>query len=246
MSKNRFVVIIPSYNNKDWYKKNLNSVIKQKYDNYRILYTDDCSPDGTGQLVEDFIKEKNINNIILIKNTSRLRAMNNIYNMVHSCDDEEIIVVLDGDDWLAHDLVLNRLDEEYNKSKIWMTYGQFKEYPSESVGCSRSIPQFVKDNGSYRKYRWCSSHLRTFYTWLFKKIKKEDLQYNGEFFSMSNDLAIMFPMLEMAGNNQSFISDILYVYNCQTPLNDCKIDINKQQGLEFYIRSRPCYSKIGV
>jgi hypothetical protein len=42
-------VIISSYNNKDWYRYNLDSVITQKYSNYQVLYIDDCSPDGTAR-----------------------------------------------------------------------------------------------------------------------------------------------------------------------------------------------------
>ena len=37
-----FVFIIASYNNKQWYKPNLDSVFSQKYKNYHVIYTDDC------------------------------------------------------------------------------------------------------------------------------------------------------------------------------------------------------------
>ncbi len=45
-----FVFIIASYNNSEWYKNNLDSVFAQDYENYRIIYIDDASPDGTGHL----------------------------------------------------------------------------------------------------------------------------------------------------------------------------------------------------
>ena len=65
-----FIVLIPSYKNSQWYKKNLDSIFMQKYSNYHILYIDDCSPDGTGDLVEKYIKEKKQEHkVILIKNT---------------------------------------------------------------------------------------------------------------------------------------------------------------------------------
>jgi glycosyltransferase involved in cell wall biosynthesis len=243
MSKHRFVVVIPSYNNKDWYVNNLESVLSQKYDNFRVLYTDDCSPDDTGMLVQKYIDENKTNKITLVRNEKRLGAMENMFNMAHSCDDDEIIVVLDGDDWFAHDGVIQRLSDEYDKD-IWMTYGQFKEYPGYGTGCSRQVPDHVKQNGNYRRFRWCSSHLRTYYSWLFKKIKKEDLMVDGRFFTMSSDLAAMFPMLEMSGFHHSFIPDILYIYNCKTPLNDSKIDLKGQQKLEFYIRGKSPYPRL--
>ena len=47
-----FVIVIPSYNNAQWYKRNLDSVFAQTYKNFSVIYLDDCSPDGTGQLVK--------------------------------------------------------------------------------------------------------------------------------------------------------------------------------------------------
>jgi len=37
------VVIIPSYNNESYCEKNLTSVFSQQYENYRVIYIDDCS-----------------------------------------------------------------------------------------------------------------------------------------------------------------------------------------------------------
>ena len=58
LKEHPLVVIIPSYNNAQWYKKNLDSVFNQRYSNYRIIYLDDASTDQTGYLVEKYIQEK--------------------------------------------------------------------------------------------------------------------------------------------------------------------------------------------
>ena len=42
-----FVVIVPSYNNSEWVERNLRSIFEQKYDNFRVIYIDDASTDGT-------------------------------------------------------------------------------------------------------------------------------------------------------------------------------------------------------
>src|ERR1700737_4705415 len=54
------VIVIPSYNNEKWYEKNLHSVLNQHYSNYRILYVNDNSKDGTGFLIEKYLKELNV------------------------------------------------------------------------------------------------------------------------------------------------------------------------------------------
>lgn len=230
----KFVVTIPSYNNLKWCEKNIQSVLSQRYSDFRIIITDDCSDDGSGEILSK-IAEGN-DKVTLIKNKDRLKTMANIYQMGHLCKDDEIIVHLDGDDWLAHDNVLSELNKYYTKHDVWTTYGQHKCYPDESLGTSRQVPQFIIDTNGFRKYRWCSSHLRTYYAWLFKRIKKEDFMYDGKFFSMTSDLAVMFPILEMAGKRQLFIHDVLYVYNCENPISDYRLDIKYQQSLEMYIR----------
>lgn len=244
--ENKFVIIIPSFQNREWCEKTLISVLSQNYQKFRAIYTDDCSSDGTADEAERVLdKYDNDNRVKLIKNSKRLLAVQNIYNMAHSCDDDEIIVILDGDDWLSGPDVLNRLDEEYKKD-IWLTYGQYISYHDQEIGCSCQIPREVIDANAFRRYRWCSSHLRTFYAWLYKKIRKDDLMYNGNWMPVAGDLAIMFPMLEMAGIKQAFIPDILYIYNYTSQLNDGKVNRSLQIELERKIRSMPPYQRINT
>ena len=237
-----FVVVIASYNNKNWYKKNLDSVFMQKYENYHVMYVDDVSPDGTGDLVEKYIKDKHQEErVVLIKNKERVGALANYYNAIHSCDDKSIIVQLDGDDWLAHDHVLDLLNRVYNDPNVWLTYGQYKEYPSGQIGLCEQIPHKIIKNNEFRSYKWVTSHLRTFYVWLFKLIKKEDLLLNGKFFQMTSDLAVMYPMLEMAGPRIKFIPDIIHVYNRANCINDDKVNAALQISVEQFIRIKERY-----
>lgn len=41
----------------DRYKFSLASVLRQKYDNYHIVYVDDASEDGTGYLAQQYINK---------------------------------------------------------------------------------------------------------------------------------------------------------------------------------------------
>jgi glycosyltransferase involved in cell wall biosynthesis len=50
-------IVIPSYNNRQWYRQNLASVCAQAYDNFRAIYVDDGSSDQTGALVARFIED---------------------------------------------------------------------------------------------------------------------------------------------------------------------------------------------
>lgn len=245
-NEKKMVVVIPSYKNAQWYERNLNSALSQNYSNYRIIYTDDLSPDNTGELVDGFLNKHNQKKRVqLIRNNERKGALRNLYEMIHSCDDDEIILTLDGDDWFPHSKVLTRVNQAYSDDKTWMTYGQYKDYPHGGKGCSRQIPPNIINGVQYRQFGWCSSHLRTFYAWLFKKIKKEDLiNENGEFYAMAWDLFIMFPMLEMSGHHATYIPDVLYSYNTTNPINDHKVNHRLQVNLERLARSKPKYKPL--
>jgi glycosyltransferase involved in cell wall biosynthesis len=242
--QHKFVIVIPSYNNIKYCRKNLLSALNQDYLNFRIIYTDDCSTDGTVEEAEKIITEFDYTNrVTLVRNQNRLKAMANSYNMAHSCQDDEIVVFLDGDDWLYDTNVLNRLNEEYNKD-IWLTYGQYIAFSNNSIGCSQRISESIIRSNNFRRTKWCSSHLRTYYAGLFKRIRKEDLMYNGQFVESASDLATMFPLLEMAGTKQSYIPDVLYVYNDTSTLNDFRVNFQLQRNIEKKIRSGPRYKPI--
>src|SRR5262245_52291872 len=107
----KIAIVIPSYNNRQWYTQNLCSLCAQEYDNFRAIYVDDYSSDQRGEIVEKFIADHMLGHQIhLIRNPIRVGAMQNLYNVIHSCDDHEIVIILDGDDWLAHTGVLHKIN----------------------------------------------------------------------------------------------------------------------------------------
>lgn len=245
LNSRRFVIVIPSYKNSLWCERNIQSVIDQNYEHYRAIFVDDNSPDDTFTKVSNIVNYSNKKSkFTLIKNTTRKGALCNLYNMIHSCDDDEIIITLDGDDWLSNSEVLNRLNEVYSNNDVWLTYGQYKNHPDGGTGVAKQIPEKIISSGTFRKHEWCSSHLRTFYAWLFKNIDKNDLMYRGDFFTMTWDMVMMFPMLEMAGHRSKYLSDILYIYNLENPINDHKVDVTLQRNLDRHVRNMPCYSRI--
>ena len=185
------VVVIPSYNNILWYKKNLDSVLSQKYSNFRVIIIDDASPDGTGPAIQAYIRErKEENRVTFIQNKKRVGALANEYKGIWLCKPSEIVVNLDGDDWMAHDLVLAKLSEIYADPDVWVTYGQF-EYTTGDRGWAAQVPDHIIEKNEFREYNWVTTAMRTFYAGLFHKIKKEDLMHEGQFFQMSGDLAYM-------------------------------------------------------
>jgi len=129
-NEKKFVIIIPSYNNARWCVKNINSALNQNYENYRIIFIDDNSNDQTFEKVSEIVNSSaKASKVCLIKNQNRVGALENIYNAVLTCADDEIVLTLDGDDWLAHNGVLTKLQIIYASEHVWITYGQYKSFP---------------------------------------------------------------------------------------------------------------------
>lgn len=233
------VVVIPSYNNARYYKSNLDSIIKQTYSHFEIIYIDDCSTDQTGQLVEAYIKQNHLHDKIrVIHNKKRLGAMENWYNTIHSCADHKVIVSCDGDDHFYSITALEKIANAYADKTTWITYGQYQNYPDNNIGICRPFPHYIIQHNLFRQYPFVSSHVRTFYAGLFKRINVKDLKYKNKFVPVACDLALMMPMLEMASKNHiTFIADVLYIHNEANPINDYKVRLNQFHKVEPVIRT---------
>ena len=268
-----FVIIVPSYNNENWCVNNVDSILRQNYDKYRIIYINDFSSDETETRVKERLKKfnkdyqivsfdvdynKDISDLLksyrklinekkcfftLVNNKQRCGSLANLYRAIYSCNDSEIIVLVDGDDWLSREDVLKELNTTYSSADVWLTHGRFMEYRNKSSNWSLKIPEEIIKQNEFRKYR-LPSHLKTFYSWLFKKIRLEDLLYQEKFFPVTGDMAMMFPMFEMAGERHSYIDNVNYIYNDINSINDFKVNKDLQIKLDDYVRSLPPYQRL--
>jgi len=232
-NQKEIVIIVPTYNNsrQDVCIKNITSLLDQDYDNFHVYIVNDCSTDDTVAKLKTFLStHPRADKVTIIDNKKRVGAMANYYAIIHTLPDHEIVLNVDGDDWLSGSHVLNYINDVYNDERVWLTYGQYVEYPHMSVGFCKGYPADVILNNSFRKHGLPISHLRTYYAWLFKKLKQEDLMYNGEFVQATCDKVMMVPMVEMTGGRFKCITDILYVYNAINPISDMRI-YGHMQGL---------------
>ena len=240
------LVVIASYNNEMWAEKNLNSVFCQNYSNYRVIYINDDSNDQTENVVLNFVNKFNKwDKFIYLKRSKNRGPAANRYNGSIMGNKDEIVIILDGDDWLAHNNVFKKINLVYKNNNTWCTYGQYKEDKSGRIGYSRKIPENIIKNNLIRKYDWVTSHLRSYYATLFQKIKIKDLLYNGLFFPVAGDAAEEFPIIEMAGNHATFISDILYTYNDFNQLSEYRVnEANYIMNIAQFIRDKKPYANL--
>ncbi len=243
-----FEVVIPSFNNARWCRQNLESVLSQDYPLFHVTYLDDASTDETPRLVAELLADSatpHRDRVTFHRNSSRVGPVANIDRAVRDCDPDSIIVLVDGDDYLAHSKVLTRLDEIYEDPDVWVTWGQFTRFPEDSEGFCAPIPPEIVSANAFRDYPFVSSHLRTFYAGLYQRIRPVDLQDGeGRFFTTAGDVAQMWALHEMAGPRGRFVDEVLYRYNRENPLNDDKLDREGQLRTEVEIRRRARYGRV--
>ncbi len=245
------VVVIPSYNNNQFfqniprYKLNLDSVFGQAYSNYRVIYIDDCSSDGTAQCVKNYIDQnRHQERFTIIENEKRYGPSRNRYIGVHLCMDDEIVLLLDGDDFLADDTVFARINHAYSNPNVWVTYSQFQTVPDNLLSNAKKVPESVIEHNDYRAFGWHYHSLKTFYAWLFKQVKLQDLLYEGKFYPISSDLAEFLPVIEMSGGKFKFISEVMY-YATQYTHNELNVHGKSfQQKISKYILNEKPYKPL--
>lgn len=235
-----FVIFICGFNNGAFLEKTLRSVFSQVYDNYRLIYIDDASTDGSYELARDCISRSGYSSrAAFVHNDQKLGLLANLVRAVQGCKDQEIVILLHGQDWLAHEWVLERLNQYYADPDLWLTYGQYREFPSYRLGNDRNYQQ--SEWKSIRQSSLISHHLPSFYAALFKRIKESDLLFQGAFLPECGELAVMLPMLESARDHFQFVSEILSISNQRA----CDLENRDSQiRCERYIRSLKPYSPL--
>ncbi len=235
-----FVIFVVGYNNGAAVEKTLHSIFSQHYAHFRLIYVDDGSSDGSFSLAQDLIHSyQHVAPVTVLRNEERFGEMANLYAVIQSCQDEEIVVVLGGEDWLAHEWVLSRLNEYYADPDLWLTYGQYREFPTYREGACRPIKR--SEGRGFRDHPFVASHLKTFYAGLFKKIPESDFSLQGHFLTAGADLATMIPLLEMGVKHFQFIPETLYIANRQNPTREEREQIVRS---ERFVRSLPPYAPI--
>jgi len=235
------IILTTSYNCEKFIEKSLLSIMSQKFKDFTCYITDDLSTDNTINIIKNTIKHDS--RFILIENKTKMYQPGNYDQVIRGLDipDDEICVEVDGDDWLPNSNVFELINEVYKDENIWMTSGSFK-YHDGRPGFANPPTNFT----NIRNQTFTLSHMRTWKSWLWKKIDVEDLKdSNGNYWGVAGDLSFMFPMVEMSGGEHfKFIPEVLYVYNESNPINDHKVNLNNVFDIAKKIRNKKIYKKL--
>jgi glycosyltransferase involved in cell wall biosynthesis len=235
--QNRIVLVTPFFNAKNYLKKCIDSVLQQDYENYRMFLINDASTDDSvseiTRVLSKYSKELT-NKVTVISNTKNVGALKNQVDIIRQLEDDDIVFLLDGDDWLINDNnVFNFFNNMYNEGYEF-TYGSCWSVVDNIPLISQPYPEEVKERKSYRqhKFNWNIpySHLRTFRKRLINQIPDSDFKNsNDEWYRAGGDISLFYSLIENAEPSKiKVVQEIVYNYHDASPLNDYKINGSEQ------------------
>ncbi|MBC8411650.1 MAG: glycosyltransferase [Rhodobacteraceae bacterium] len=221
MSKLR--VFSPSYNSHKFCINCIDSVAAQTKLPDEHFFIDDSSPDDTREwLSKHYTRmQNNASNkydLNIVVSQVRKWKLLNLYEYVIKCDPEDVICVLDGDDWLADKTTLEKVWKEYQDPHVDYVYTNWKYSHNGEIGISKQIPENFKNWDPYSG-QWVTSAMSTFRVKQFLKIPITNFfRWDHKWFTMGNDQAYVLPIIhqimrqENGYNKIKFIDEPLYVY----------------------------------
>lgn len=141
MKEKRFSIIIAAYNIEKYIEKSIESVLSQTFKDYELIVIDDCSTDGTVDIIEKYKDQ-----ITFLKHKKN-KFLGGVRNTGIEVANGEYIIFLDGDDFLNNDNVLEKLDHLIGNQEIDVIYMGF-----EIIGKKKGkiIPSFDNCTKEFR------------------------------------------------------------------------------------------------
>ncbi len=207
----KFRVIIRGYNCAKYLAECLKDLTRQTYANWEATIILDAPTDKSYHIARKYAEKDD--RIKVFKNKRHKGVAANIWRGIKYAEpeDEDVIAFYDADDGLEKK-ALTVVAHQYRKfPNLLITYGSFLRTDTKKR-TRTSNPYNSKT--SVRKQKWHGSHLKTFKYKLFKHFPKKYLKdRKGNWFCAASDLALMFPLFEMAGwDRVKHVEECIYIW----------------------------------
>lgn len=229
--------------------KCLASVREQTYSDWDAWVTVD--PCGDDTYIEAARAADGDSRIHLQRNEERRYSMHNLVRAIDRSrpSPEDILVCLDGDDWLADCNALRIIAATYERFDCWMTYGSWlSNVANRAGGYDGMWPAYPEGTKDFRRHRFLGTAVRTWKKWLWDCLNEEDLRTeSGSYPRVSEDQMIMIPLLEMCGTERSrHIAQPIMTYNkLPNYPRDKDMDREGLRNAELIERRKP-YARLQV
>jgi glycosyltransferase involved in cell wall biosynthesis len=232
-----FQVVVPFRNAEKWIRRCIESIVAQDYEAYEVTLIADDPTDDSIAIAESAIAalpDRIRHGFTLTKNSKSVGALSNQCRAIEYFTEEEVVVLIDGDDRLANDPhIFSRLNRLY-KNGGRFTYGSSWSDADNIPLIAQAYPPNVLKERTYRDYKFAwnvpYTHLRTFEASLYHRCDKSLLtDESGAFHRAGGDTALFYALMDVVEpDGIRVVRDILYHYNDMNPENDYKINSEEQ------------------
>lgn len=172
----RFVVLVAMRDMAPWVGDTIASIREQTHAEFRCFIGDDGSSDGSREIVRSAVAGDP--RFTLVEHETRLYSLGNLHALIRHAAPapSEVIVMVDGDDRLAHRDVLGRVADVYRRTGCWMTYGSFSGDGATRDAVCRPYPDWALKHNLTRRCTWRASHLKTFRHALWRRLPEDALR----------------------------------------------------------------------
>lgn len=210
--ENKLYILVPIYNFDKFIRKCLQSMLNQRYSNWLAILYNDGSTDSSKLICEQYqASHGNRFKVINIATNAgpaatKYNGIQHIKKIAHKSD---IMMILDGDDYLLTRDAFTIINQTYITTKCWFTYGSFEGKWSNQI---IDIPR-DKDTILYRQISWRYGHPRTVLCHLLHHFITADFQYKGKWLTKCTDRPFIFNICEWAGKDRiQYIPNVIYYY----------------------------------
>lgn len=175
-------IIIPAYNAVKYIEETINSCLNQTYYNIEIIVQDDCSTDGTWELINQLYASDT--KVRLYRNEKNLGIGDN-WNAAYDKVTGEYVIIFNADDLLNPNLIMSFLKRFNIDNSIEIITGKFDILIS-STGQSYLYPNHVDLKGGLLKSLYEKIYFKSSFHWNYTLVKKTFLEKvkltNGKLF----------------------------------------------------------------
>ena len=142
MQNDLFSVLVIGYNNWNYFKECLDSILNQTYDNIELIISDDNGKNFNPEIIRNYIianKKSNIKRIVInknIKNLGTVKHLNKLLNIFNG----EYVKIISVDDILAEDNILDSAHFLMKKENSLFCTGKMKVYSQDMKSLVEIIP----------------------------------------------------------------------------------------------------------
>ena len=203
--KKKISIVIPIYNAEKYIDKLLNSILRQTYKDYEVIFVNDGSKDASLDLLKKYAEKYDFIKVVNQKNKGRSEARNNGVKKTTG----QYITFVDQDDYISPDF-LNQMIENINDNDILLS--GFNRVLDDKI-----IKENIPESTSWSYFKYCATWGKLYKSDFFKEHDLKFYEFNGEdVYLFLNALALTNnrTIINYAGyNNYVNINSITHVIN---------------------------------